>query len=391
MMDFAPTPAQQALCDAARAFARETLDPGTAERDAAGADDPAGWRRLWQAAADHGLLGLCIPTALGGGGHDVLTAVLVLEAVGEGCRDNGLTLGLNGQVWAMQMAIMEFGTEAQQARWMPGLVSGRVIACHGVTEDGSGSDVNALAMTAEKDGGDYVLNGAKTLVGMATEADLALVFARTNPALGAWGMSCFLVETDRPGVTRGPKQPKMGLRSVPMGRIGFRDVRVPADALLGREGAGGTVFARSIEWERRFIFTSHVGSMRRQLDDALAFARTRKVHGGPIIAHQSVSNRLVDMQLRYETARLMLHRAAWQMATGRAGPMDAALTKLHLSEAFAASSLDAMRTYGGAGYLAGSDAERDLRDATGGVLYAGTSDIQRHLVAGLMRNATRRR
>ena len=176
----------------------------------------------------------------------------------------------------------------------------------------------------------------------------------------------------------------MGLQGSPAGTIELNNVFVPEENRLGPEGAGVSIFNHSMEWERSFIFTSHVGAMERQLDACIEFAKSRKQFGQPVGQFQSVSNRIADMQIRLETARLMLYRAAWLKGQDLASPMDSALTKIHLSESFLQSSLDATRIHGGRGYFSEYGIEADLRDATGGVIYSGTNDVQRQLIAKLL-------
>jgi alkylation response protein AidB-like acyl-CoA dehydrogenase len=342
------------------------------------------WRAAWNAVADAGALALYTPKAYGGLGHDVPTTILALEALGYGCADNGLTLSVNGQIWAVQEPLMSFGTEAQKEAYLPKLSSGAWVGAHGMTETQSGSNAAAIATTAERRDGGYVLNGEKLFVGMASVCDVAVVFAKTAPDKGAWGISAFIVEKGDAGFSRGPEQPKMGLRSVPMGELHFKECWIPEDRRLGAEGAGNSLFQSTMEWERSFIFASHVGSMRRQLEDCVRFARDRKVFDKPITEFQSVSNRLADMALRLETSQLMLYKAAALKEAGQSIVRHAAMTKLHISEAFVASSLDAMRIHGGAGYLAGSSSDLDLRDALGGVIYSGTSDVQRQIISRLL-------
>ncbi|MGI9499515.1 MAG: acyl-CoA dehydrogenase family protein [Geminicoccaceae bacterium] len=161
---------------------------------------------------------------------------------------------------------------------------------------------------------------------------------------------------------------------------------MPARALLGREGAGLAIFQSMMEWERSFILASHVGSMHRQLDDCVAFARKRIVFDKPIDSYQSVSHRLANMKLRLETSQLLLYKAAWLKSTGQSCADEAALANLHLSEAFVESSLDAIRIHGGRGYLSETGIERDLRDAVGGIIYSGTSDIQREVISQLLKS-----
>jgi alkylation response protein AidB-like acyl-CoA dehydrogenase len=379
-MDFATTPEQDALCERIAAFARDVLDAGTEERNRTAVID----RDLWRRCGEEGVLGSCVPEAYGGRGRDVLTTVLMMEALGRGCRDNGLTLGLNGQMWAVQEPILRFGSEAQKRRYLPKLCAGEWFGAHGMTEEASGSDTFALQTTALRRGDDYVLNGTKLYIGLGPVCDVALVFASTQPERGKWGISAFLVDGETPGLTRGPTRGKMGLQSGPFGDLVLEDCAIPETQRLGQEGAGLSIFNHSMEWERSFIFASHIGSMARQLDEAVAHAKQRRQFGQPIGRFQSVSNRVADMKLRLETAQLMLHKAAWLMDQGGDTTLYSALAKLHLGESFLASSVDAMRIHGARGYLSEFGIERDLRDAAGGVIYSGTSDIQRQLIAKLL-------
>lgn len=384
-MDFGLSDEQLARCREARAFAQAELGRDLVGRDMRGAVEDQDWRADWQKCAEFGLLGLKVPKAYGGQDLGVLDTVVVLEAVGYGCRDNGLTLGLNGQVWAVQEPILTFGSAAQKEKYLPGLCNGSLIGCHAVTEAGSGSDAFGLATRAVRDGDGYRLNGTKSFIGMGPACDVALVLASTSPERGRWGLSMFLVEAAQDGFRKCGQQQKMGVRTSPMGMIELTDCWVPAEARLGSEGAGAAIFQDAMEWERSFIFASHLGAMERQLEACISYAQERKVFGKSIDDFQSVSNRLAEMKLRLETSRLLLYKAAWMMDVGQSAALQAALTKLQISEAFVASSLDAIRIHGGRGYLSEAGIERDLRDAVGGVIYSGTSDIQRQVIANLLK------
>ncbi len=379
-MDFALSETQQQMREQIIAFAQRTLNEQLAERDASGTFSIDNWR----ACAQHGIQGLFVPTEYGGGGHDIVTTIVALEALGYGCRDNGMTLGLNGQMWSVQEPLLHFGSEQQRQRFLPGLCSGELIGAHGMTELHTGSDAFALSTSAVPRDDGFVINGHKIYIGMAPACDIALVFASTDPSVGQWGISAFIVESSREGFARGPAQSKMGLRTSPLGELTLTDCWVPQSNRLGPMGAGVSIFNNSMEWERSFIFASHVGSMHRQLDAAVQYARERKQFNQPIGKFQSVSNRIVDMKMRFETARMLLYKAAWMKDRGERCATEAAMAKLHIGEAFLASSIDAMRIFGGRGYLSEFEVERDLRDAAGGVIYSGTSDIQRQVIARLL-------
>lgn len=340
-------------------------------------------RELWQKCADFGIQGLAATTEYGGQEEeiDVFRAVVAMEGLGYGCPDTGLTLGLNAQMWAVQITLGLFGTEAQKAKYLPGLVSGELIGCHALTEAESGSDVFTLTTTAKHCPGGYLLNGGKRLVTLAPVADVAVVFANTAPERGKWGISAFLVERTAEGYTASANRAKMGLRTAPFGELVFQDCFVPEANRIGTEGAGFSICNHSLEYDRCCILSGKLGTMQRQLEEAVAFARGRKQFGKPIAEFQSVSNRIADMRLRIEISRLLLYRLASLKLHGQSTMAESSMLKLYLSEAFVASSLDAIRIGGGNAYLTDFGTERDLRDAVGGVLYAGTSDIHRNIIA----------
>jgi alkylation response protein AidB-like acyl-CoA dehydrogenase len=210
---------------------------------------------------------------------------------------------------------------------------------------------------------------------------VALVFATVDKSKGFSGITAFLVETGTPGFSVGRPLEKMGLRTSPMAELVMEDCYIPEENRLGREGAGSSIFNDSMEWERSCILGSHIGAMERQLETCIRYARERRQFNQPIGKFQSVSNRIADMKLRLETARLLLYKVAWLKKMGKPAIMEAALAKLYLSESFVQSGLDAIRTLGGYGYMAEFEVERDLRDAIGGTIYSGTSDVQRVIIA----------
>jgi alkylation response protein AidB-like acyl-CoA dehydrogenase len=338
-------------------------------------------REEWLKCAGLDLLGLPVPQEYGGLGASAVTIAAALEGLGYGCSDNGLIFSLGAQMWACEMPLMHFGTEEQKRRYLPALCDGSLIAAHGMTEPESGSDAFSMRTTVSSRDGSWILNGSKAFVTNAPESDLFVVFATTDRNLGFGGLSAFLVPRDAPGLTVGPAYSKMGLRTSHLSELFFSDCQIPAEARLGGEGAGMAIFVTSMRWERSLILAPAVGTMRRQLERCVRYARERSQFGQPIGSFQSVSNRIVEMKLRLETSHLMLYRIASLLDDGSATDLDASLTKLHLSESFVQSSLDAQQIYGGYGYLTEMGVERDLRDALGGRLYSGTSDMQRNVVA----------
>jgi len=379
-MDFSLTDQQRAHRARILEFAERELDDAVLDRDRRGEFSRDNWRRC----GAEGIIGAHVPRRYGGQGLDAVSTVAIHEALGFGCRDNGLTLAVGGQTWSVQEPILVYGTEAQKERFLPGLCSGELIGAHGVTEEGSGSDALSLQTTAVKTDGGYLLNGSKSFIGMAPLADLALVLASTEPESGKWGVSAFVVPVDSEGFSRSAPRPKMGTRTNPLGDLRLEDCFVPDDLRLGDEGIGMSLFTRTIGWERAFILAGQLGAMQLLLERCIAFAKERRQFGRPIGSFQSVSNRIADMRLRLETSRLLVYQAARMKDAGRDGSLECSMAKLHVSEALLACATDAVRIHGARGYLEEFEVERDLRDALGGVIYAGTSDIQRNLIAGFL-------
>ena len=376
-MDFDLTEEQRSLQDSILEFARRELNDDVIERDKSGTFS----REAWKKCADIGLLGLPVPEEYGGAGAGALSTMLALEALGQGCTDNGLIFSVNAQMWACETPIVRFGSEEQKQRWLPGLCDGSVIAAHGMSEPGSGSDAFSLSTTARANGGGYVLDGSKTFVTNAPDSDLFLVFGTIDKELGWAGVTAFLVEKGAPGLTVGKPLSKMGLRTSPMGELFFDGCEVPKENVLGKPGMGMLVFDASMSWERGCILASTVGTMERQLARSLTYAQERRQFGQPIGSFQAVSHKLVDMKLRLDTARLLLYRLGWLIDRGQTTTLESALVKLYLSECYVRSSLDALQVHGGYGYMTEYELERDVRDAIGSRLYSGTSELQYNVAA----------
>ena len=375
-MDFAWTSDQLALHTAVRDFARRLND------DLIARDRRAEFSRpLWNTCAEFGIQGLPFPEEYGGRGMDILTTVFAMEALGYGCRDSGLIFGINAQMWSVQMPILNFGTEDQKRKYLPRLCDGSIIGAHGMSEPGSGSDAFSLETRAERHGNHYVLNGTKTFVSNAPVADLFLVFATVDRSKGVLGVTGILVERDTPGLQVSRPIEKMGLTTSPMAELAFEDCAVPVENRLGKEGRGATIFNDSMEWERSCILAGALGTMQRQLDACVRHAKERRQFGSAIGSFQAVSGRLVQMKLRLETGRLLLYRAAWAKQRGETAAAEAALAKLYLGEACLQSALDAVQIHGGYGFTTEYQFEREVRDAVGGRIYSGTSEIQSAIVA----------
>src|SRR6266576_2116324 len=380
-MDFDLTPEQETLQSAAIEFARKELNNNMIERDAQQVFSRDGWKKC----AVFGVQGMPVTNEYGGRGADPITPIAMMEGLGYGGSDQGLLFSINAHMWTNSIPLLKYGTTEQKKKYLPGLCDGSLIGANGASEPNSGSDIFSMQTRVSKDGSDYVLNGRKIFVTNAPVADLFTIYATLDPKLGAAGICGFIVEKGTRGLGVGKKKDKMGLRTALMAELLLEDCHVPGTALLGREGRGAEVFNCSMAWERACILATCLGTMRRQLERCVEHARGRKQFGQPIGKFQSVANRIVDMKLRYETARLMTYKVGWLMQGNKSADMDAAMAKLYVSESFVRSCLDAIQLHGGAGFLTELELERELRDSVGSTLYSGTSAIQRNIPARALR------
>ena len=381
-MDFGYSAAQRKWYDEAVAFAREQLvDPDGQARDQRGEF----WREGYERCAKFGAAGLPIPAEYGGRGEEIETAVAAMEGLGYGCADTGLLFALNASLWTIAMPILMFGDDAQKKKYLPPLCDGRSFGANGASEPEAGSDIFSMKTRAERKGDGWVLNGRKVWITGGPVADVFLIFATTDPSKGVLGITGFLLTKDTPGFHVVREIPKLGMRTAPMGELVFENCELPPESLLGREGRGSRIFNQALEWERGAILASVVGTMQRQVDRCIERARKRKQFGQSIGKFQSVSNRIVDMLTRVETSRYMVYRYAWMKKQGKDATIAASMAKLHVSECFAQNSFDAVRIFGAQGYTVEEGLERDVRDSTGGVLFSGTNDIQRNIIAQHLR------
>jgi alkylation response protein AidB-like acyl-CoA dehydrogenase len=378
-VDFALNEEQRILRGEIHRFAQDKLNKHVRERDR----DQVFQHELWRACAQMGLTGLPVPEAYGGSGLDSLSTAIALDALGYGCEDSGLVFSICAHLLACVVPIWKFGTEEQKNRYLPGLCDGTLIAANAMSEPESGSDAFALQTRAEPHGDGFLINGAKTFVSNGPVANVAVVFAVTDRAKGYFGgITSFLVDCTLHGYRVAQKFEKMGLRTSPIGELVFEDVFVSKDAVLGGVGGGSGLFVHSMDWERACLFASHVGTMERLLEKAVAYARTRRQSGRAISKHQAVAHKIADMKMQLEAARLLAYKAAWGLERSESVSIDAAVSKLFVSESLVRTTLDVVQVFGGYGFLSEFDVERAVRDAVGSKLYSGTSEIQRNIIAG---------
>ena len=348
-----------------------------------GADATFPWDR-WKLIRESGVLGLPFDPRWGGAGVDLPTTMFVLEALGEGCRDGGLSFSVATQITSTGVPIEHFGSPYLKDRYLPRLCTGELIGAHAISEPDTGSDALSMATKATRDGDDFVLTGSKSFVSNAPVADVVVVYARTRPEGGPIGITAFLVERDTPGFEVGRPLGKMGLTSSPMSELFLDGCRVPATHVIGGVGRGFLLLDHVMKWEILCSFIINVGEMQHRYERCLDYARTRTQFGQKIGAFQAVANKVVDMRVRLETARKWLYDTADRLVAGENVTMDVAISKLLTSEANVASGLAAIQVFGGNGYMTEYGLGQELCNAVGSTIYSGTTEIQYNRIASLL-------
>jgi butyryl-CoA dehydrogenase len=372
-VDFALTADQQAYVERARAFAQSRVAPRAAEIDATGVFP----RDLVAEAATLGLTGVTIPREHGGAGLDYVSYAHAIEAVSFSSAVLAVILSVNNSLVAEPL--MAMGTDAQKDRWLKRLASGASIGAFALSEPSAGSDAGNQQTVARFDGGEYVLTGKKVWVANAEAADVAIIFAATEPGHGR-GISAFLVPLATPGISRHPSD-SLGVRGLGCMDLTLEDVRIGADAVLGEIGRGFRLAMRSLEGGRVAIAAQALGIGQAALEEALAYARTREAFGQPIGNFQAIQFQLADLATDLEAARLLMWRAADTRDRAPQAALEAAMAKLQASEAAHRAADRAMQILASAGYRRGSRIERLFRDVRAAEIYQGTSEVQRMIIA----------
>jgi alkylation response protein AidB-like acyl-CoA dehydrogenase len=380
-MDFALTEEQLMFKEQVLKFARKEIAPGAQRRDLESRFDRDAWKRL----GEFGILGLHFPEEFGGSGADVLTSVLAAEALGEAGVDGGLTLSYGAHTYLCADTIFQHGTDEQRRRYIPRLATGDWVGCMGLTEPGAGSDVASMRTRAERTDAGWVLNGSKMFITNGAVADVALVYAKTDPGLGHMGMSAFVVEAGTEGFSVGKKLTKMGVRSSPTSELIFENCEIPDGNLIGQEGGGFLMAMQTVEWDRSTLIAPFVGAISFLIERCTRYAQEREQFGRPIASFQGVKHKLADLKIFLEAARSLVYRIAWCKDQGKPlNHLEAALAKLFIGDWSLQPTNDAMLVLGGYGYCHEYDIERVFRDSRLAPIGGGTSDIQRVLISRLM-------
>lgn len=369
------TETQQAIAEAVRSFAQERIRPLSQQFEANGGYPP----ELFEEIASLGLMAMTAPEDQGGAGADYVSYALALMEVA--AADGPLSTILSIQNSLIVSALLKDGTPAQRERFLPQLVSGRMIGAFALTETDAGSDAAAIRTRATKVDDGYVLNGTKQFITSGNIAGLAIVFAVTDPAAGKRGISGFLVPTDRPGYFVDKVEHKLGQSASDTCGLRFENLHLEPDLLLGEEGRGYSIALSNLEAGRIGIAAQSIGMAQAALEIAVGYARERVSMGKPIIEHQAVGFRLADMASRLEAARQLVLHAASVKDTGAPCLKEASMAKLVASETAEAVCSAAIQTLGGYGYLEEFGLAKIYRDVRVCQIYEGTSDIQRMVIA----------
>ncbi len=366
--------------ETARAFARDRLLPNAAAWDR----DKKTPRSVFTEMGELGLLGMLAPEKWGGVEAGHVSFVLAMEEIAAG--DGGVSTTMSVHNGVATMPIVQYGSEQQKQRFLPALTSGETIGAFALSEATAGSDAANLKCSAKRDGDHYVLNGSKLFISSGVIAGVVIVFAVTDPAAGKKGISAFIVPTDLPGYSAGPPEHKLGQRGHETVALMFDNMRLPADLLLGPEGAGYKIALSNLEGGRIGIAAQSVGMARAAFEAARDYARERVTFGKPIAEHQAVAFRLADMATGIEVARQMALHAATLRDAGQPCLREASMAKLFASEMAEKVCSDAIQIHGGYGYLEDFPVERIYRDVRVCQIYEGTSDIQRLVIARSIMN-----
>lgn len=374
-MDELYTEDQRMIRDAARAFATEMLAPSAAQWD----HDAHLPDAIVAQLGELGLLGMIVPQELGGSYTDYVAYALAMEEVAAGDAACATMMSVHNSVGCGP--ILGFGTPAQKDRWLADMAAGRVIGAFCLTEPHAGSEANNLRTRAELRDGKWVLNGAKQFVTNGQRAGVAIVFAMTDPEAGKRGISAFLVPTDTPGFIVGKPEKKMGIRASDTCPITFENCAIPEENLLGNRGEGLKIALSNLEGGRIGIAAQALGIARAAFDKARRYAGERVQFGKPIAEHQAIQQKLADMAVQINAARLLVHHAAKLRTAGLPCLSEASQAKLFASEMAERVCSDAIQIHGGYGYLVDYEVERHYRDARITQIYEGTSEVQRMVIA----------
>ncbi|HJZ85998.1 MAG TPA: acyl-CoA dehydrogenase family protein [Polyangia bacterium] len=374
MLGFELTDDQRALVETARKFTREEIIPVAGKLD----EEEKFPDAILKKAFEVGLMNLEIPEAYGGLGLSVLDHCLVVEELGYGCA--GIQTALVGNNLAAIPLVLA-GTEEQRKKFLSWAMREPILSAYCCSEPDAGSDVAGMRARITRHGSEWVLNGQKRWITNGAHASWYIVFATSDPALRHKGISCFVLERDRPGIMVGRKEKKMGQRASETSDVIFEDVKLTAQDLVGEEGQGFKIAMKTFDRTRPWIGACAAGIIRRALDECRAYALERKTFGVPIAQHQAIQFMLAEMAIAYEATRLLYQKAAWMIVSGKPDSIVSSYAKAYGADAAMRVTTDAVQIFGGYGYTTEYPVEKLMRDAKLLQIYEGTSQIQRIVIA----------
>jgi len=373
-MNFEFNEEQKLIREKARRFTDEVITPAAREDDITGSFPMEVVRKM----AAEGLLGAMIPEEYGGAGLDYIGDAIILEEISRGSFS--LRTIVSVQVSLVEYIIYKWGTEAQKEKYLKGLCKADLIGAFALTEAGSGSDAASLKTTARKEKGNWVLNGSKTWISSGGEADVIIVFARTDPSNGHKGISAFIVEKGAPGFTTKEITGKLGIRSAATSWLLFKNCILPGDALIGVEGEGFRVAMTALDNGRYGVGAGCVGLMDACIEASVDYAKRRKQFGRPIASFQLIQEMIARMVVDRDAARYLVYRAGVLKNMGQKATLETSIAKYFASEAAFRAATDAVQIHGSRGYSNEYPVERYLRDAKVATIYEGTSQIQKLII-----------
>jgi len=371
-MDFRLSTEHEMVQKMVRDFARKEVAPTIKEADQEQEMDAHVLPRM----GELGILGICIPVRYGGQGMDYISLGLASEELE--VIDTTLRVVMSVHNGLASMTLFQWGTEEQKMKYLVPIARGEKIGCGAFSEPGAGSDFANILMTGKRDGDGYILNGEKMWISLATKADFAVVTVRTKSdvAKPSEGLTAFIVELDRPGVTRGDIHGKLGVRAGSTGWISFQDVRVPLENRIGDEGEGFKVTMTAFDHGRYTVAAGATGLIRASLEASVAYAKERSSFGKPIAHHQLIQEKIARMARDYEIARLLYLKAGWMKNEGVRNTYETSIAKHFATEASFHAASEAIQIHGAYGFSDEYDVERFMRNARGAMIYEGSSEIQ---------------
>ncbi len=374
-MNFKLTEEQRMFQTMVRDFATTIIKPVAAKIDEDG-EFPAD---IIKKAGELGLFGITIPEKYGGSGGNYLSMAIAAEELSRASASVGAIFLANLSLACYP--IYKFGNEEQKKKYVTAIARGEKLACFGLTEPGAGSDAGALETSASLQGDQYILNGTKIFITNGAEAQIAVVFATANKAIGYKGINAFIVEKGTHGFSVGKEEKKLGIRGSSTVELIFENCAIPKANHLGEEGKGLRIALEAIDSSRVTVAAQALGIAQAAFDDALTYAKDRRQFGQPLVNHQAIQWMLADMATHIDAARLLTYRSAWMKDQGLEYVREAAMAKLYAAETSRLVTNHAIQIHGGYGYCKDYPVERYLRDAKITEIYEGTSEMQRMTIA----------